>query len=708
MSKGMKFLLSSVVILTISLSLTGCQQIMSFLGLSHPPNVSISSPQNGASITTSTITVVGLATDLNNNVNQVSVWIKENPTVVNSTTSFQSNGSWSITLNLQGMSNGALTVIAEAQDTYGDKSADASASIILAIGASLVATPTFSPADGNYSTAQTVSITTTTPGAFIRYTTDGVTIPTEMVGTVYTGAITVATSETIKAIAYESGWTDSVVATASYTISIAGQVATPTFTPAAGIYTVAQTVAISTTTPGATIRYTTDGSTPTETYGTVYSGTNTVSGSETIKAIAYESGWTDSVVATASYTISIAGQVATPTFSPVAGSYTTNQSVQINCATSGATIHYTTDNSTPTSSSPTYSSSPISVAGDGTTETIKAYATKAGMTDSAIGSANYAINYSDFAITYDANGGSGSVPIDINSYAKGATVTVLGNTGNLTNGSKSFAGWTTSTTGPGASYAASATFSFGTANVTLYAIWIPANLTFTSSGTSITLTGYASAPNGSLSIPPGVTSIAAHAFDGCSGLTGVSIPSSVTSIGDASFARTALTSVTIPLGVTLIDSYAFQQCSGLASVTFPSGITTIGTAAFAQTSLTNVNFPSSVTTIGSSEFAYCSQLSNVTIPSTVTTILDAAFAFTALTSVTIPSNVNSIGNSAFAGSGSLSNVIVLAVTPPSMSSGSNAFASCSAGLQILVPSGTLSIYKATSGWSDYASNIVSP
>ena len=52
-----------------------------------------------------------------------------------------------------------------------------------------------------------------------------------------------------------------------YTISVPR----PRFSPAAGAYGPAQNVTISTATGGATIRYTTDGSTPTETHGTVYS-----------------------------------------------------------------------------------------------------------------------------------------------------------------------------------------------------------------------------------------------------------------------------------------------------------------------------------------------------------------------------------------------------------------------------------------------------
>ena len=81
-----------------------------------------------------------------------------------------------------------------------------------------VAAPTFSPAGGTYSAGQMVTISTTTPGASIRYTTNG-SAPSETAGTLYAGAITVTSSTTINAIAYESGMTDSAVVTAAYTIT---------------------------------------------------------------------------------------------------------------------------------------------------------------------------------------------------------------------------------------------------------------------------------------------------------------------------------------------------------------------------------------------------------------------------------------------------------------------------------------------------------
>jgi len=88
-------------------------------------------------------------------------------------------------------------------------------------GGSTVATPTFSPGGGTYSTAQNVSIMTTTGGASIRYTADGST-PTSTTGTSYSGPVAVASTTTLKAIAYASGSNDSSVASATYTITPTG------------------------------------------------------------------------------------------------------------------------------------------------------------------------------------------------------------------------------------------------------------------------------------------------------------------------------------------------------------------------------------------------------------------------------------------------------------------------------------------------------
>ena len=101
--------------------------------------------------------------------------------------------------------------------------------------------------------------------------------------------------------------------------------------------------------------------------------------------------------------------VATPTFSPAAGTYNKAQSVSISCATNDATIRYTTDGNDPTESSDIYSS-PISVTTTGTT--IKAKAFKTEMDPSSVASATYTIKPNQPTIS-----------------ATGATITITGDDG---------------------------------------------------------------------------------------------------------------------------------------------------------------------------------------------------------------------------------------------------------------------------------------
>lgn len=329
-----------------------------------------------------------------------------------------------------------------------------------------------------------------------------------------------------------------------------------------------------------------------------------------------------------------------------------------------------------------------------------------------------------YSVTYYPNGATGgSVPIDSKQYAPGASVVVLGNSGNLANAGYAFAGWTTSATGPGASYAVGTSLALGTANVSLYAVWIPSTLTFTSSGTSITITGYSTAPSGPLAIPGGVTGIGEYAFKDSVNLTAIDIPESVSDIsGYAFYGCSDLVSVSIPDSVTGLGPWIFPFCSKLVSISVDpgnkyyksdssylydkNGTTLLG----APCGLTGTcTIPGNVTGIGEAAFWGCSGLTSIIIPISVTTIGDVAFsACSNLTSIVIPANVASVGHNAFTGCGSLSVVTVKATTPPAMSSGSQAFSYCPNLQQIDVPAGTLSTYQSATGWSDYASQIVSP
>ena len=166
-------------------------------------------------------------------------------------------------------------------------------------GCNKVATPKFTPAAGSYDVPQSVSISCSTPSATIYYTTDGTT-PTAS-SNVYNGAIPVNSTTTIKAFATKAGLDDSNVAIATYTF----QCSTPTFSVEAGSYNDVQSIYLATTTVGATIYYTTNGTEPTAS-STRYTGSPIVldaAGTTTIKAIAIKDGLSNSEVASATYTL---------------------------------------------------------------------------------------------------------------------------------------------------------------------------------------------------------------------------------------------------------------------------------------------------------------------------------------------------------------------------------------------------------------------
>jgi beta-glucanase (GH16 family) len=248
----------------------------------------------------------------------------------------------------------------------------------------VVATPVFSPAQGTFTRPQSVRITDVTHGAKIYYALHGA-YPNSN-STPYTGPIKVSSTEKIRAIAIKKGDTNSVIATATYTIKLP-LTAAPVFTPPSGIYPAPRKVSITDATGGAAIYYTINGGIPT-TSSSKYTAPILVSGKETIKAIAEAPNRKPSAVASASYTIALIA--AAPIFHPGGGSYSKAQSVTISDSTPGATIYYTIDDSTPSASSTKYTG-PISVPVSPSVQTLKAIAIATGYKQSPIASASYPI-----------------------------------------------------------------------------------------------------------------------------------------------------------------------------------------------------------------------------------------------------------------------------------------------------------------------------
>ena len=137
----------------------------------------------------------------------------------------------------------------------------------------------------------------------------------------------------------------------------------------------------------AAIYYTTDGTTPTDA-STLYTAPFQVTATTTVKAVAVKPYWQTSDVTTLDVTIT-APTVATPVFTPVAGTYADSVTVSLSCETAGAAIRYTTDGTEPTSASALYSA-PMTLT---TTTTVKAKAFKADWFDSETATAVYNVVY---------------------------------------------------------------------------------------------------------------------------------------------------------------------------------------------------------------------------------------------------------------------------------------------------------------------------
>jgi Chitobiase/beta-hexosaminidase C-terminal domain/Secretion system C-terminal sorting domain/PA14 domain/Fn3 associated/CotH kinase protein len=181
-------------------------------------------------------------------------------------------------------------------------------------------------ASGTYYEPFNVALTGTA-GSTIRYTTDGST-PTATTGLVYSAPIVVSATSTIKAIAV-SGTSVSSVLILNYTIaplSIAANVAS-------GKYFSPFALTLSSVT-GATIRYTTDGSMPTATTGTVYSASIQVSTATTIKAISVLNTAISGVL-TLNYTFETLTNITTKRFKITASS----DDAEENIATGAVTLN---------------------------------------------------------------------------------------------------------------------------------------------------------------------------------------------------------------------------------------------------------------------------------------------------------------------------------------------------------------------------------
>jgi Concanavalin A-like lectin/glucanases superfamily/Chitobiase/beta-hexosaminidase C-terminal domain/Family of unknown function (DUF6298) len=296
-----------------------------------------------------------------------------------------------------------------------------------------VATPVISPSGGNYTGSVPVAMQTATSGASIYYTTNGST-PTQS-STLYAGTVTLTNNATVKAKAFKNGANASAEASASFTITqpfsfslsnsgdkavVAGSSVTNSIaaTLVSGS-TQAVSFSVSGLPSGATASLSSASCSPScSSTLTINTTAPTAAGSSTITVTASGGGTTK----TTTFSLNVSAQtVATPAISPNGGNFTNSAAVTMQTATSGASIYYTTDGSTPTQSSILYTGA-ITLT---SSAVVKAKAFKSGSNPSAEASASFIVTPADLVAYWKFDEGSGTTTADASGN---------GNSGTLVNG----------------------------------------------------------------------------------------------------------------------------------------------------------------------------------------------------------------------------------------------------------------------------------
>ena len=202
--------------------------------------------------------------------------------------------------------------------------------------------------------------------------------------------------------------------------------------------------------------------------------------------------------------------------------------------------------------------------------------------------------------------------------------------------------------------------------------------------------------NTNIKLEDGTLGVAAGAFEGCSGLTSITIPSSVTNIGSSAFSYCSLTSVTIPNSMKSIDHYAFDGCNNLSAITIPNGVTFIGAGVFKNCSgLTSVTVQCESTAFNyfndNSCFKNCFDIKDVKFDCQKASL--RSFYVSNITTITLSSKVNSCDESLLEGCNHLKDIYCYAPEPPF----EYLYNSNLNNVTLNVPSFYLDVYKAKYG-----------
>lgn len=204
------------------------------------------------------------------------------------------------------------------------------------------------------------------------------------------------------------------------------------------------------------------------------------------------------------------------------------------------------------------------------------------------------------------------------------------------------------------------------------------------------------------------------AFENCTALTSIAIPSKTTSLGYGAFSGcTLLASASIPATVTKIQSRCFEHCKALSSFAIPSGVTTLGDCVFMScTALSSVSIPNTVKKMGQQVFQNCG-LTSVTLPGSITTIPWCTFqGCDKLTTVNLPATLKSIESGAFFECPSLMNIRCDATTPPDCNDEAVFSQESYVGAKLILPAASLAAYSKAEIWKKFqwwlTSGIESP
>ncbi len=196
-----------------------------------------------------------------------------------------------------------------------------------------------------------------------------------------------------------------------------------------------------------------------------------------------------------------------------------------------------------------------------------------------------------------------------------------------------------------------------------------------------------------------------YVFDGCSGLTELTIPEGWTTIVKSEFSRCGnLTHISLPESLTKIETNAFKECTNLEEINLPEGVTEIGSGAFMECrSLTQIELPTNLRTLGNQTFARCTSLAgDMVIPDLVQRIelktFDSCYM---LNRVVFGDSINYIVEPAFENT-NLSSLVLKAMTPPELRrmTTPNAW-HFQADIPVIVPCGALEAYQNSEDWSSF-------